>query len=467
MYLVLGCGIVGYAIAESLRQRGKEPIIVEMDADRAKELAEMDFNVIEEDFFSASTQVRRNVERSDVMFFVSTDIGLNKRALKYVRSINPEAYTIVRGMDNQDVEDLKKDGAGAVIIPQAALAELALKKLNDAERHERMLNLSRRIPKGGRVAIVMHDNPDPDAIASSMALKMIVEHLGATADIAYGGEIGHQKNKVFVNILDVDLLHIDEYNKYLLRGYDIIAFVDHSSESTTSILPLDTTPDIIIDHHQSTLDYPDSFKDIRSSIGAVSTMMCEYLDDFEIPVDSDMATALVYGIMTDTNMLKRGISKEDVSAISQLQPLLDQEKLSQFENPSIEPEVMDVIGKSIMGREVVSGYIFSNIGHISNRDSLPQAADYLLNLEGVNTVLVFGILNDSLHISARTKDIKLNLGQAMDKAFSDIGSAGGHVSSAGARIPLGIFGIIDDKEILKNLAGEAIKKKFLKTVGVL
>jgi nanoRNase/pAp phosphatase (c-di-AMP/oligoRNAs hydrolase) len=108
----------------------------------------------------------------------------------------------------------------------------------------------------------------------------------------------------------------------------------------------------------------------------------------------------------------------------------------------------------------------SNVGYISNRDALPQAADYLLNLEGVTTVLVFGVLNDALYISARTKDIKLNLGQTLEKAFDSIGSAGGHVSAAGARIPLGIFGMIDDKEILKNLAGEAVKKMFLKAVGI-
>jgi nanoRNase/pAp phosphatase (c-di-AMP/oligoRNAs hydrolase) len=81
-------------------------------------------------------------------------------------------------------------------------------------------------------------------------------------------------------------------------------------------------------------------------------------------------------------------------------------------------------------------------------------------------VVVFGVLNDALYVSARTRDIKINLGQTLEKAFGSIGSAGGHLSAAGARIPLGIFGMIDDKEILKNLAGEAVKKMFLKAVGI-
>jgi nanoRNase/pAp phosphatase (c-di-AMP/oligoRNAs hydrolase) len=466
MYLVLGLGTVGFAIASALKERGETVTIIEKDASRVKELKEKGFAVIEGDFFSAASAVRRAFEAASVVFILSGKSEVNNKLLTYVYDVNPYAFIVVRATRPKDVKELKSRGAGAVITPQTAMAEIALQKLHSIERIDRARRLKQGLKRGERLGIIMHDNPDPDAIASAMALQKIADKQGVSSDILYGGNIGHQQNKVFVNLLGIELLRIDEYNKYLLRGYDRLAFVDLSSDANTSILPSDITPDIIIDHHPKSADYSLSVEDVRTHIGAVSTMLTEYIVDFDIELDELLATALLYGIMTDTNNFRRRISREDVEAVAWLQTKVDQEMLSKIENPTISSEVLDVIGKAVLGREVVSGYVVSNVGYISNRDSLPQAAEFLLNLEGVSTVLVFGVLNDSLYISARTKDIKLHLGQTMEEAFGTIGSAGGHVSSAGARIPLGIFGMIDDKEILKSLAGEAIKKMFLKAVDV-
>ncbi|RKX46475.1 MAG: phosphoesterase, partial [Thermotogae bacterium] len=101
-----------------------------------------------------------------------------------------------------------------------------------------------------------------------------------------------------------------------------------------------------------------------------------------------------------------------------------------------------------------------------NRDAIPESADFLLRLEGVNTVLVFGIVDDRIEISARTRDVRVNVGKVLKEAFGDIGSGGGHPQSGGARISLGIFKLAKDKDSLLKLVEEAITEKFLEALNV-
>ncbi|RLG68476.1 MAG: potassium transporter TrkA, partial [Methanobacteriota archaeon] len=108
----------------------------------------------------------------------------------------------------------------------------------------------------------------------------------------------------------------------------------------------------------------------------------------------------------------------------------------------------------------------SNDGFIRNRDTLPQAADYLLRLEGISTVLVFGIVDSTVHMSARSNDIRTHIGSIMEQAFGKIGNAGGHAQAAAAQIQLGLFGVVEDKETLIKMAGEAVTRRFFEVVGV-
>jgi nanoRNase/pAp phosphatase (c-di-AMP/oligoRNAs hydrolase) len=145
--------------------------------------------------------------------------------------------------------------------------------------------------------------------------------------------------------------------------------------------------------------------------------------------------------------------------------MADHEVLDQLERPSMSIETLDVLGQAIKNRQVVGSYLLSNVGNIRDRDALPQAADYLLNLEGIFTTIVFGVSDDVIYISGRSNDIRVNLGTILKKAFGE-GSAGGHSTAAGAQIALGVFSDIKDRQTLLKLVDEAVVKKFLKAVGV-
>ena len=112
----------------------------------------------------------------------------------------------------------------------------------------------------------------------------------------------------------------------------------------------------------------------------------------------------------------------------------------------------------------LGSYLLSNVGNIRDRDTLPQAADYLLSLEGISTTVVFGVTEDRIYISGRSNDIRINLGEIMRQAFGE--DAGGHANAAGAQIPLGVFSATKDRQTLLRLVNEAVVKRFLSAVGV-
>ena len=122
---------------------------------------------------------------------------------------------------------------------------------------------------------------------------------------------------------------------------------------------------------------------------------------------------------------------------------------------------MNVVGGAIQHKKIKGSYLITSVGVVANRDAIPQAADYLLNLEGISTVVVIGLCEDMICVSGRSKDIRVNIGDAFVRAFGDIGSAGGHATMAAAQLPLGIFKGVKDKDTIMQLAEDAVSRRFL------
>jgi len=129
-----------------------------------------------------------------------------------------------------------------------------------------------------------------------------------------------------------------------------------------------------------------------------------------------------------------------------------------------------VLAEAITNREVRGSHLVSDAGFIRDRDALAQAAQQLLNLEGITTTAVFGIVDDTIYLAARSKDIRLNIGKVLQDAFTEIGEAAGHSTQASAEIPLGIFTGIEsseeNRETLLTLTEEAVKRKLFDAMGV-
>lgn len=460
-YLILGCGGIGFAIAKELRDQDKNVTVVDMDEKRIEALREQNLDAFVGDM--RDPEILNKLGNSfDAALMMSSDFNANQDALKIIKKANPEMNTVVRVIDPVRKEDLEREGADMVLLPSDVIAKSAIRYLERAESARLAKELVEIIQTTEKLAIVVHDNPDPDAIASALALQKIATSVDVDSEIYYHGAIGHQENRAFVNLLDIDLIKIKDLEPEGRK----IAIIDHTAPGVNDSLSNSMQVDIIIDHHPSEKAVPAKYVDIRPNIGATSTIMTRYLRELNIPVDSKLAAALLYGIRTDTNDFRRNTSSSDLTAAAFLYPIADHDILSKIESPSISTEALDILGTAIQNRKVKGSYLTSNIGLVTDRDALPQAADYLLNLEGITTVIVFGICGDHIYISGRNKDVRSNIGKIFSQAFGDIGTAGGHSASAAAQIPLGVFSDVEDRSTLMRLSNEAILKRLMNVISI-
>lgn len=403
------------------------------------------------------------------VFIVSSDVKGNKQALDYITKNAPGVQVVVRAQDYKQKEEMEDAGADLVVLPSnlphKAIASAIIQYVGKIKSVKLAQNLKKIISSvgDGKLAIILHNNPDPDAISSGMALKEIANSVGVKSKLLYRGKVGHHENKAFINLLDIEL---DQSEEFKPDDYKKIALIECSSPGVNNLLLNGTKVDIIIDHHQADVEkiYAE-FVDIRSNIGATATMMTKYLQDLEIPIKTELATALLYGIKTDTDDYRRHTDPADLNATEYLFPLANHDILSRIENPSRSTEEIDILGEAIRNREIKGSYLISNVGTIRNRDALAQAADYLLNLEGITTTVIFGLGDDNIYISGRNRDDRINIGKVMQDAFGD-DKAGGHATLAGAQISLGLFSGTKDKQTLLKLAEEAVVKRLFSVVGI-
>ena len=464
-YAILGCGSVGHAVAEELVSQGKDVLIIDRDESRVEALRDQDLNAQIADI--RTDEVAEMVADRDVILIMADDVETNKEALENLRDQTDDQFVVVRASDPITGDELTGMGADVAINPSEVIADSALRALESGELEHNAGRLSEIIEAtSDRMAILTHDNPDPDSIASATALQAIAEHLDVDADIIYLGDIGHQENRAFVNLLGIELVAFDDVAD-LHDEYDTVALVDYASASDA---PIDFPVDVLIDHSEVESDYDADFLDVRPSMSSTSTIMTKYIQEFDMNLSEEVATALLYGIRAETLDFKQETSPADLTAAAYLYPFANHDTLEQVESPSMSPETLDVLAEAITNREVQGSHLVSNAGFIRDREALAQAAQHLLNLEGITTSAVFGIGDDTIYLAARSKDIRLNIGRVLEDAFTDIGQAAGHSTQASAEIPLGIFTGIEtgdeNRDLLLDLTENAVKRKLFDAMGV-
>lgn len=317
------------------------------------------------------------------------------------------------------------------------------------------------------LTVVCHNNPDPDCLASALALGRIAIHAGIDEyNIFYSGEISHQQNRAFVNLLDIDLDRFDETTVRDRDPGDLLAFVDHSKPGANNEVPEDVPVDIVIDHHPAE-DVEATYVDHRVEVGATATILTEYVRDLDVEIDQTLATALLFAIRRETLGFLRGVTNLEYEAAAFLHEHADESLLNKLSVPSVSGATVDAIADAIENRVVRGSVLVSHVGRTNERDALPQAADYLATLEGVDTAIVFGIVDDGIQLSARSTDSRVHIGETLGEAFSDVGSAGGHQEMAGGEIPLGIFADYEDDDTdLVDIVERVVTRRLFSVLNI-
>ncbi len=471
MYAIFGCGAIGAAVALKLSSNDKEVIAIDLDEKRVEDLRRQGVEARVGDAASVTKGTFDGKEPSSLLLMGVATKDL-EASIMNVTSLWPEAYLLVRAKDRAAVRTIAETQVKPdhIVFPEEIVTSAVMRQLSVIESRrdaKELVAVLEKVGDGG-LAIFMHNNPDPDALASAYGLSLICEHVGVKADIYYGGVIGHQENQAFVKLLGLEMtkvVHSKEAEE-IVKAHDKLALVDCSAPGSNNVLPQDMTPNIVLDHHITELDR--SAKDFMLNIdaGSTSTAITRLLRELELDITPILATALLYGIRSDTLAFTRGTTTSEFQTAAYLLPLADSDLITKIQTPAMDVETMDVMGKAIKNKETKGPYLLSCVGAIHNRDALAQSADFLLALEGINTVLVFGIEKGNIHISARSNDPRVNIGQVLKDAFEGPGTAGGHAYAAGAHVPLGIFSDIDEKAPLVELAKAVVKKHFFEAIGI-
>jgi nanoRNase/pAp phosphatase (c-di-AMP/oligoRNAs hydrolase) len=457
--LVLGCAGVGSEVVRTVSKWPGELRVVDDDAGRVESLRDRGVLATEAD----PTDPEHYPETVDVVFVAGADPETNRVATQAAREAYPDALLVTYTGTSTEASvevDRIRGVADEVIEPRGAMATWVsgLATGDTADRTHRLLRVLRTAE--GPMAVVAHDNPDPDAIASAVGVCRLAEEVGLDARACYFGDISHQENRALVNLLDLPLHNLDGPED--LEGFQSVALVDHSRPGVNDQLPEDTAVDIVIDHHPPRAPVEARFVDLRSDAGATSTLITEHLDRLGLDVGSDIATALLYGIQVDTSDFTREVSEADFEAAATLLNQVDSSVLEQVESPSVTADVLETIARAIRDRTVRGAALSTCVGPLTDRDALAQAADRLLDMDGVRTTLVYGFMDGTVFLSGRARGADIDLGETLRDAFDQIGSAGGHADMAGAQIPLGILGDVEDEEAesLTRIVRDVIDDRF-------
>lgn len=286
--------------------------------------------------------------------------------------------------------------------------------------------------------ILPHNNPDPDAIASAVALQyLLAEKLGVESHIAHNGIIGRAENRALMRCLGYRLQPISDLNLNLDES-TLIALVDTQPGAGNNTLPAGATVSIVIDHHprQEATGMAD-FADIRTDVGATSTILTEYLRVAGLEPTPLLATVLFYGIKADTQGLGRNnTSSADVTAYSYLQTRLDIETLAEIEYAQVPVDYFKSFGTALRAVHTYNGVVIAHLGKVKYPDMPAETADFLLRLEGSQWVICTGVYEGVLNLSIRTRKWQGEAGQLAQVIVGKDGVAGGHGVMAGGQVPL-------------------------------
>lgn len=339
--------------------------------------------------------------------------------------------------------------------------------------------------KGQKHLVVIQSYPDPDAISTGVAHKLIARAFDIEVDIVYAGIISHPENIALVKLLGITLLKWDA--DFDLSPYQGTVFVDNQGTTVGPIIDTiqaNKIPElIVVDHHELQNRLKPQFIDLRK-VGATATIYASYLREGIIQLESARkedimaATALMHGIKTDTTGFVRAAS-EDFMAAAFLSRFVDNDLLGQISNQARSKQTMGIIEEALASRTIKESYSISGIGYVrsEDRDTIPQAADFLLTEENIHTAIVFGVIvssdqQESIVGSMRTSRITIDPNEFLREVFGKDANGryfgGGKKTAGGFEIPVGFLSGGNDKEFREmkwKLYKSQIVQKILNKIG--
>ena len=336
--------------------------------------------------------------------------------------------------DAQRADELRQSFPEITSLTLAELAGPAMTlELGRSVTRQKVQQYQRYLSDADRVLILLHNDPDPDAIASGLALRNLLRRTRQTAIIGCMYGVSRPENLRMLKLLD---LQVEVLTAEQIKSFERICLVDVQPHYFSGLLP---QVDLVIDHHPEQPGYNAVFTDIRPEYGSTSTILTEHLRAVDIDISERTATAMLYAIKSDTLFFNRQANRADLDSFSYLYPLADATMIRKMEGAEITAERLDFVIKAWQHGRMVEHVFCAFLGEPSRDDFMPYVADFYLQLENVQWSVISGVVNDTFVVSVRNLGYSRNAGDFVRRWFSDIGSAGGHRTMAKAVVPLEAF----------------------------
>ena len=307
------------------------------------------------------------------------DGDLQDRVCRLLRSLDKMVSIVTLTSDNNGNHKEPADPLLRHLQLSNIFEEFCASQLLDTLNIKKVERIRSLFASGKKIYILLQHDPDPDAIGSALALRELLGRNRATTPIVTFGTITRPENLAMVRLLDIQIEQISYED--LHKDGARLALVDVQPPYFEK--PLGRV-DLVVDHHPKRIAFKARFADLRSNYGATSTIFTEYLRAAGMEPSQRLATALVYGIKTDTLFLERGSNLADLSAFNFLYPIANKAMISRIERPALPREDLEAMGRALSRLQVENGVAVIHLGEINREDVIPQLAKFCLQIEEVD-----------------------------------------------------------------------------------
>ncbi len=384
---------------------------------------------------SADSVAKIEPDTGDQFGVVTEEASFARQAIAAITSVAPEAPILV--LSDRIAED---DLPPHRCVRLGGLRSLVRDDLDDEFDHLanwlQVVRLRERLDPCERIGILLQPDPDPDGIASGYALRALLGRKSPTAPLIAFGEIQRPENRAMVEALGIEVKTIlpdelEAYDGLALLDVQPTVFGDEPHERVRKV-------DVVIDHHPERTGYEAAIRDIRTDYGATSTILTEYLQAARVDVRARLATALLYGIKSDTQLLGRQTSRKDILSFAFLHTHHSPALLRRIERPALPVAGLRALGRALAETQVADGIHLLILGRV-REDVIPQVAELGLQTEGAEWSVAAGIVGPDLVFSVRNVGYVRGAGEVVRAVVDGLGVGGGHRSMAKGIIPVRSF----------------------------
>jgi nanoRNase/pAp phosphatase (c-di-AMP/oligoRNAs hydrolase) len=304
--------------------------------------------------------------------------------------------------------------------------------------------LKESIREGKRLVIFLHDHPDPDALAAGWLLQRMSEQVGVRAQIVYRGQFGRAENQTMVRLLRIPVRPLGEGKRFFRT--DRFALVDTQPGSGNNSFPHEKLRcHIVIDHHPRRAGVEADFVDVRPEQGSCTTMVLEHFQDAGGELTADLATAVAYAIVSETQDLERETTAADRKALQNVLPLVKLQALGRIRHPVHDRDYYRTIARAMSSVQVARYTCVCHIGEVHQPGVVAEMADFLIPMERVTWCLVSGYYRETMVLSVRTTHEKARADRVMRSVVRGMGKGGGHRMIAGGAVPCQTLEVYQEK----------------------